>query len=64
MVIALTYKLMANAMILGSIEILAEALTFGEKSGIGTERVLDLIHGASRSVRDSLPALRNSVDDV
>ncbi|RXW18510.1 hypothetical protein EST38_g7352 [Candolleomyces aberdarensis] len=40
---ALTYKLMANSMVLGTMEILAEALTFAEKSGIGGERVLDLV---------------------
>ena len=42
---ALTYKLMANSMVLGTMEILAEALTFAEKSGIGSERVLDLVKG-------------------
>ncbi|KAG2022831.1 hypothetical protein CC2G_000550 [Coprinopsis cinerea AmutBmut pab1-1] len=40
---ALTYKLMANSMILGSIEVIAEALTFAEKSGIGSDRVFDLV---------------------
>lgn len=43
--LALTYKLMANSMILGTIEILAEALTFGEKTGIGSDRVYDLVQG-------------------
>lgn len=43
--LALTYKLMANSMILGNLEILAESLTFAEKSGIGSERVLDLVRG-------------------
>jgi hypothetical protein len=36
---------MANSMILGNLEILAESLTFAEKSGIGSERVLDLVRG-------------------
>ncbi|KAF6754244.1 hypothetical protein DFP72DRAFT_899756 [Ephemerocybe angulata] len=40
---ALTYKLMANSMILGSMEVLAEAMTFAEKSGIGSDRVLALV---------------------
>ena len=36
---------MANSMILGSIEVIAEALTFAEKSGIGSDRVFDLVKG-------------------
>lgn len=36
-------------MILGTMEILAEALTFGEKSGIGSERVVDLVKGMLHS---------------
>ncbi|TFK26779.1 NAD(P)-binding protein [Coprinopsis marcescibilis] len=40
---ALTYKLVANSMILGMNEVMAEALTFAGKSGIGSQRVLDLV---------------------
>ncbi|TFK41881.1 hypothetical protein BDQ12DRAFT_645179 [Crucibulum laeve] len=37
------FKLMANSMILGNLEILAEAFTFTEKSGIGAQNVRDLL---------------------
>jgi len=40
---ALVYKLMANSLILGTLEVMAESLVFAEKSGIGSERVNDLI---------------------
>lgn len=40
-----TFKLIGNSMILGSLEILAEAYTLGEKSGIGAENVHDLVKG-------------------
>ncbi|KAF8899114.1 NAD-P-binding protein [Infundibulicybe gibba] len=38
-----TFKLIGNSMILGSLEILAEAYTLAEKSGIGAENVHDLV---------------------
>ncbi|KAJ8518777.1 hypothetical protein ONZ45_g4213 [Pleurotus djamor] len=38
-----TFKLIGNSMILGSLEILAESFTLAEKSGIGSQAVLDLV---------------------
>jgi 3-hydroxyisobutyrate dehydrogenase-like beta-hydroxyacid dehydrogenase len=38
-------KLIGNGMIMGANELLAETLTFGEKSGIGQQTVYDLIKG-------------------
>ncbi|KIY73544.1 hypothetical protein CYLTODRAFT_416922 [Cylindrobasidium torrendii FP15055 ss-10] len=38
-----TYKLIANSMILGTLEILGEAYTLGEKSGIGGDNVHRLV---------------------
>ncbi|KAF4612421.1 hypothetical protein D9613_004199 [Agrocybe pediades] len=46
---SLTFKLIGNSMILGNIEVIAEALTFAEKSGIGGHHVEHLI-------REYLPA--------
>ncbi|KAI0082312.1 NAD(P)-binding protein [Panus rudis PR-1116 ss-1] len=46
---ASTFKLIGNSLILGSLEILAEALTLGEKSGIPSSQVHSLI-------KDILPA--------
>ncbi|KAH9486311.1 putative oxidoreductase YfjR [Psilocybe cubensis] len=40
---ALTFKLLANSLILGNLEILAEAFTFAQKSGIGENHVDALI---------------------
>jgi 3-hydroxyisobutyrate dehydrogenase-like beta-hydroxyacid dehydrogenase len=36
---------MANSMVLGTMEVMAEAITFGEKAGFGSQRVFDLIQG-------------------
>ncbi|KAK2461459.1 hypothetical protein APHAL10511_005922 [Amanita phalloides] len=44
-----TFKLIANSLILGNLEILAEAFTMADKSGIEPHRVLEL-------VQDILPA--------
>ncbi|KIM88935.1 hypothetical protein PILCRDRAFT_245320 [Piloderma croceum F 1598] len=44
-----TFKLIGNSMILGCMEVVAEAQTLAEKSGIGAEAVQNL-------VRDILPA--------
>lgn len=41
-----TYKLIANSMILGTLEILGEAYTLGEKSGIGGDNVHRLVQGS------------------
>jgi 3-hydroxyisobutyrate dehydrogenase-like beta-hydroxyacid dehydrogenase len=47
--LAPTFKLIGNSMILGSLEILAEAFTLAEKSGIPPTQVQGLI-------KDLLPA--------
>ncbi|TFY61536.1 hypothetical protein EVG20_g7019, partial [Dentipellis fragilis] len=38
-----TFKLIANSLVLGSLEVLAEAFTMAEKTGVGRELVLDFI---------------------
>ena len=43
--LAPTLKLIGNGMIMGMNELLAETLTFGEKSGIGQQTVYNLIKG-------------------
>jgi 3-hydroxyisobutyrate dehydrogenase-like beta-hydroxyacid dehydrogenase len=43
--LAPTLKLIGNGMIMGVNELLAETLTFGEKSGIGQQTVYNLIKG-------------------
>ena len=43
--IAPTLKLIGNSMILGTIEIMAEAYTLAEKSGIGAESVHSIVKG-------------------
>lgn len=43
--LAPTFKLIGNSMILGSLEILAEAFTLAEKSGITSSSVRELVHG-------------------
>jgi hypothetical protein len=43
--LAPTLKLIGNGMLFGAIELLAETLTFGEKSGIGQQTVYNLIKG-------------------
>ena len=40
-----TFKLIGNSMILGFIEVMAEAMTMSEKSGLGADQVLHLIRG-------------------
>ncbi|PPQ77044.1 hypothetical protein CVT25_014861 [Psilocybe cyanescens] len=40
---ALTFKLLGNSLILGNLEVLAEAFTFAQKSGIGEDHVESLI---------------------
>lgn len=44
-----TFKLIGNSLILGSLEILAESFTLGEKSGISSDLVQTL-------VKDLMPA--------
>lgn len=43
---ALTFKLLGNSLILGNLEVLAEAFTFAQKSGIAEENVNTLINGS------------------
>jgi hypothetical protein len=50
-----TFKLIGNSMILGTNEIMAEAYTLAEKSGIGSDNVHTLIQGATEHP-DSNPA--------
>jgi len=38
-----TFKLLGNSMILGAVEVIAEAYTLGDKAGIEAERIRDLI---------------------
>lgn len=40
---ASTFKLIGNSLILGTLEVLAEVFTLGEKSGIPTSQVYGLI---------------------
>ncbi|KAG6842439.1 hypothetical protein C0991_007569 [Blastosporella zonata] len=40
-----TFKLIGNSMILGTLEVLAEAYTLAEKSGIDAENVHNLVQG-------------------
>lgn len=42
-----TFKLIGNSMILGTNEIMAEAYTLAEKSGIGSQNVHQLVQGPS-----------------
>lgn len=49
-ILAPTLKLIGNGMILGANELIAETLTFGEKSGIGQQVVYDLVKGEHRIV--------------
>ena len=44
--IAHIFKLLGNSMIMGVIEIMAEAMTTAEKAGIGSETVYSFIKGA------------------
>ncbi|KAJ8488738.1 hypothetical protein ONZ45_g13848 [Pleurotus djamor] len=46
-----TFKLIGNSMILGSLEILAESFTLAEKSGIGSQAVLDLVKGMTMALQ-------------
>jgi 3-hydroxyisobutyrate dehydrogenase-like beta-hydroxyacid dehydrogenase len=43
--VAPTFKLIGNSLILGSLEIMAEAFTMAEKSDIGADAVQDLLKG-------------------
>jgi 3-hydroxyisobutyrate dehydrogenase-like beta-hydroxyacid dehydrogenase len=43
--VAPTFKLLGNSMILGTLEILAEAYTLAEKAGIGAENMHRLVQG-------------------
>lgn len=45
--LAPTFKLIGNSIILGSLEVLAEAFTMGEKSNIGQDMVYQFIKGTS-----------------
>lgn len=47
LLLAPTYKLICNSLILGSIELIAEAYTIAEKSGIGQELVYEYIKGVA-----------------
>jgi 3-hydroxyisobutyrate dehydrogenase-like beta-hydroxyacid dehydrogenase len=40
-----TFKLIGNSLVLGSLELIAEAYTIAEKSGIGQELVYEYIKG-------------------
>jgi hypothetical protein len=44
--IAPTFKLIGNSLVLGSLELIAEAYTIAEKSGIGQDLVYEYIKGA------------------
>lgn len=52
--LAPTFKLIGNSVILGCMEVLAEAMTMGEKSGIGQELVYEYVKGAFRSLSATL----------
>ena len=43
--VAPTFKLIGNSMVLGTLEILAEAYTVAEKSGIGAEKIHSFVQG-------------------
>jgi 3-hydroxyisobutyrate dehydrogenase-like beta-hydroxyacid dehydrogenase len=43
--LAPTFKLIGNSMVLGSLEVIAEAYTIAEKSGIGKDLVYEYIKG-------------------
>ena len=44
-----TFKLVGNSMILGTIEIMSEAYTLAEKSGIGADNMHTIVKGMSHS---------------
>jgi hypothetical protein len=46
-----TFKLIGNSMVIGCLEVLAEAQTMAKKSGIGAEAAYDLVKGISISSR-------------
>jgi 3-hydroxyisobutyrate dehydrogenase-like beta-hydroxyacid dehydrogenase len=50
--VAPTFKLIGNSMILGTLEILAEAYTLSEKAGIGAENMHRLVQGKCLSLFD------------
>ena len=46
-------KLIGNSLILGSMELIAEAYTVAEKSGVGQEVIYEYIKGNSRIVPEA-----------
>jgi 3-hydroxyisobutyrate dehydrogenase-like beta-hydroxyacid dehydrogenase len=44
-----TFKLIGNSLVLGSLELIAEAYTIAEKSGIGQDLVYEYIKGGLKS---------------
>jgi 3-hydroxyisobutyrate dehydrogenase-like beta-hydroxyacid dehydrogenase len=44
-----TFKLIGNSLVLGSLELIAEAYTIAEKSGIGQDLVYEYIKGGLTS---------------
>lgn len=50
--LAPTFKLIGNSMILGTLEVLAEAYTLAEKSGIDAENVHNLVQGEQPDIFD------------
>lgn len=54
-----TFKLIGNSLVLGSLELIAEAYTIAEKSGIGQDLVYEYIKGGPRSNPSSMePSVR------
>jgi hypothetical protein len=54
-IIAPTFKLLGNSMILGALEIMAESLTLAEKTGIGAKAAYELMGGLSLKLLVSQP---------
>jgi 3-hydroxyisobutyrate dehydrogenase-like beta-hydroxyacid dehydrogenase len=48
-----TFKLIGNSLVLGSMELIAEAYTIAEKSGIGQDIVYEYIKGMSSDATSS-----------
>jgi 3-hydroxyisobutyrate dehydrogenase-like beta-hydroxyacid dehydrogenase len=44
-VLAPTFKLVGNSMILGAIEVMGEAMTLAEKSGCGSDKFFEFVKG-------------------
>jgi 3-hydroxyisobutyrate dehydrogenase-like beta-hydroxyacid dehydrogenase len=53
-----TFKLIGNSLVLGSLELIAEAYTIAEKSGIGQDLVYEYIKGGLRSDPSREPSVR------